>query len=174
MGYSNDRSWSAIFIPEIKWIVGQFLIEEATFVDDALNATDLIILKARDMRIACRMRRREYADRYPYDFTLRSKRDSGSRTELEKIVNGLGDLMFYGFAKDDVQGGIRRWMLIDLAAWRAHLIRNLLLRRKIADQNKSNKDGTGFVAFDIREFRGDPPLIVSASVDVYSGLGGSK
>jgi hypothetical protein len=51
---------------------------------------------ARDMRVAARVRRSGYAQRYPHQFTIRSRVASGAETELSRIVNGKGDWMFYG------------------------------------------------------------------------------
>ena len=58
---------------------------------DRLQATDLVMLDARDMRIAARVRRPGYFQRYPHQFTIRSSLPSGGETELSKIVNGKGD-----------------------------------------------------------------------------------
>lgn len=87
--YSFDRKWSDVMIPQIKRLVGPKLLEESSFENDAQQATDLMILNARDKRIAARVRRPGYADRYPYEFTIRSHRDSGSKTELEKLLTAL-------------------------------------------------------------------------------------
>lgn len=111
MPYREDRSWSDQFIPSIKQIVGPYLLVPASFELDAKEATDLLVFKARDIRIAARMRSAEYAERYPFDFTLRSSRDSGSETELSKIVAGWGDWLFYGFdggAHPDIRSKIGR------------------------------------------------------------------
>jgi len=144
MGYDLDRRWSDAFIPAIKKIVGPLLLEESSFEVDTKQAADLVILNARDKTIAARIRRNGYADRYPYEFTIRAKRDSGAKTELEKIVDGFGDWMFYGHANDN-RVDIDRWMVIDLSGLRAALIRN-----KAPYQKQSNGDGTHFIAFDIR------------------------
>jgi hypothetical protein len=156
--YKSDRQWSDQFIEQIKWIVGPLLLEDASFDEDATRATDLIILNARDRRIACRMRRAGYADKYPFEFTIRSERDSGAETELNKMIRGFGDWMFYGHASET--GSIARWMVIDLAAWRAHLIQR---RDKIKFEKMSNGDGTHFYAFDVRSFIGSPKILVAAS-----------
>jgi hypothetical protein len=161
--YQDDRTWSDHFIPEIKRIVGPYLLEPAPIEEDCKRATDLIILAARDKRIACRMRRPGYAERYPYDFTIRSERDSGAETELSKLVNGYGDWMFYGHATPEWKVG--RWMLIDLHSWRAHLIRNDD-RKAVQPQTRDNGDGTRFLSFDVRKFVGVPPILIGASHDV--------
>ena len=157
-GYASDRQWSDQFIEQIKWIVGPLLLQPAPIEEDNCRATDLIILTARDRRIACRMRRPGFADRYPDDFTIRSQRDSGAETELSKIVNGFGDWMFYGHA--DENGGICRWLVIDLAAWRSHRIRNPDRCKPVM---KPNGDGTHFAVFNVNQFIGDPPILVASS-----------
>ncbi len=73
--YQPDRSWSDIFIPDIKRIVGPLLLEPASFEIDTKQATDLIILRARDQMIAARVRRPGFWDRYQYQFTIRARRD---------------------------------------------------------------------------------------------------
>jgi hypothetical protein len=44
--------------------------------------TDLLVLDAWAMRTAARVRRPGYADRYPHQFTIRSRITSGGETEL--------------------------------------------------------------------------------------------
>ena len=98
IAYNFNRQWSDRFIPEIKAIVGAHLLSIAPDDQDMRHATDLMMLDAKDVRIAARVRRPGYASRYPYDFTIRSQVPSGAETELAKIVNGKGDWMFYGHA----------------------------------------------------------------------------
>jgi hypothetical protein len=157
----KDFEWQSSFCPSIKRIVGPHLLEPSPLELDLHEATDLLVLRARDMRIGCRIRRAGYAERYPWDFTLRSLRDSGATTELAKIVDGWGDWFFYGheerFAFED--WAIDRWFLIDLHAWRAQVIR----KRININAHIPNGDGTFFVAFDLREFDESPPICVASS-----------
>lgn len=90
MTYLDNRLWSDQFLPEIQAIVGQQLLQPSPELEDQTQATDLMMLDARDMRIAARVRRPGYAKRYPYQFTLRAKLPSGEPTELGKIVEGYG------------------------------------------------------------------------------------
>ena len=62
---------------------------------DQKQAADLMVLTAGNVKIACRLRRRGYVEKYRYEFTIRALRDSGAETELSKITNGWGDWMFY-------------------------------------------------------------------------------
>jgi hypothetical protein len=114
--YKRDREWSEQFIPSIKHIVGPRLLVAADHRRDTRQATDLLIFTARDMRIAARVRRPGYAERYPWDFTIRAKRDSGAETELSKIAKDFGDWMFYGHAAES--GDLCRWMIVSLHVWR--------------------------------------------------------
>lgn len=162
-GYVQDRQWSDRFIPHIKCIVGPRLMAESSFDVDTKQATDLIILRARNMMVAARVRRPGYFSRYPHEFTIRSDRDSGAETELQKVVNGFGDWMFYGHA-DETERHIAHWHLIDLHAWRAHMIRDgQREKRQLVHGKKSNGDGTHFQWFDIASFRGEPSILVASS-----------
>lgn len=156
--YREDRQWSDQFIPVIKRLVGPHLLEPASFELDATEATDLLVFTARDMRIAARVRREGYAERYPWEFTIRSRRDSGAETEMSKIINGWGDWLFYGHAAGS---NIARWMIVDLHVFRAALIR----RQKGCPQfgDKANGDGTFFTWFNALTFPSSPPILIAAS-----------
>ncbi|WP_417272741.1 hypothetical protein [Celeribacter halophilus] len=160
MVYKTNRLWSDRLIPEIRNIVGGQLLQVAPDDLDQHNATDLLMLDARDVRVAARVRRPGYAARYPHQFTVRSRVPSGAETELSKIVNGHGDWMFYGHA-NLAQTAIESWKLIDLNAFRAGLIR--LGTQKLLWGNKTNADGTRFTWFDTRSFPAHPPLVIASS-----------
>jgi hypothetical protein len=159
-GFRRDYDWQMQFLSTIKNLIGPLLIEPAPFELDAKEATDLMVLTARDMRIGCRVRRSGYADRYPWEFTIRSHRDSGARTELQKIVEGWGDWLFYAHAEHNELPSLCRWFLVDLHALRAHLIRS---RDLVVPAKRSNGDGTHFVAFDLRRFPPTPAILVAGS-----------
>ncbi len=173
MGYESDRAWSDRFIPAMRQIIGPFLLEPSSFDVDTKQASDLVVMRARDHMIACRVRRAGYADRYPFEFTVRSQRDTGAKTELEKLVDGWGDWMFYGH--EDGQAGFSRWWLIDLHSWRAALIRDSVSRKAGRDSGlvwhqKSNGDGTHFVSFDLRSFPPEPPILIGSSHPIPSRM----
>lgn len=159
--YEEDRQWSDLMIPQIKNIIGRHLLEAASFEADAKQATDLMVFAARDMRVAARVRRPGFADKYPHEFTLRAARASGAETELSKIVNGWGDALFYGHA--DAQHQIVLWHFICLDAFRAALIRQSANGYAIRWSNKSNADGTVFKVFDLRSFPPRPPILIASS-----------
>ena len=160
--FQTDFRYQSGFLPVIKAIVGPLLLEPSSFELDTREATDLLVLLARDMRIACRVRRQGYAEKYPWEFTIRSSRPSGAITEMAKIVDGWGDWMFYGH--DCGNGGISRWMVLNLHAMPSHLIRDgFRAKRTIRRFDRSNGDGTKFIAFDALSFSGPPPLLVESS-----------
>jgi hypothetical protein len=113
--WQHDKRWSDQFIPQIREIVARHLILEAPLEEDVHHNTDLIVLYTSAVRIACRVRRAQYAERYADEFTIRSKRPGGTRTELHKVIAGWGDVLFYGFT---VGGQVARWVLGDLTVFR--------------------------------------------------------
>lgn len=159
--FSENKRWSDQYIPAICNIVGPYLLKPSDFKTDTQQNTDLIVLDARDMRIAARVRRKsKYFEKYKYEFTLRSKVKSCRQTELEKVINGLGDWLFYGFVDEDPTY-IQDWWIISLSSFRAGLIRrskiNLIVDRK------TNGDGSEFYAFDLRSFPESPSIIIAGS-----------
>ncbi|WP_340250908.1 hypothetical protein [Sulfitobacter pontiacus] len=160
--YTTNRNWSDRFLPEIKQLIGGHLLETSSDPFDHMEATDLMMLDARDMRVAARVRRPGYAQRYPHQFTIRSAVASGRQTELSKIVNGNGDWMFYGHSNAQ-QTGLDAWSLIDLRAFRAGLIRHRANTPNIVMGDQRNADGTRFKWFDMRSFPTEPPLVVASS-----------
>lgn len=160
--YDINRRWSDRYLPQIKSIVGMRLLDTAPDTLDMKHATDLLMLDARDMRIAARVRRPGYSTRYPHEFTIRSEAAYGGETELSKIVNGKGDWMFYGHA---ARRGtcFDSWWILDLRAFRAGLIRQVTNGHPIRCGDKRNPDGTAFKWFDIRSFPANPPLVVASS-----------
>lgn len=162
MSYLQNRQWSDHYIPEIKSIVGSHLLVDSPLEVDRQQATDLIVINAKNLAIACRVRRPGYTDKYPYEFTIRSRTASGATTELQKITNGWGDWMFYGHAAPEPGIKINHWFLINLTSWRAHMIRRNCTAIKCGE--KSNLDGTSFAWFDLSSFPPEPPIIVAASI----------
>ncbi|SHJ24597.1 hypothetical protein [Wenxinia saemankumensis] len=158
--YRDNRSWSDQFLPEIRRAIGGHLLSVAADPFDWHEATDLMMLEAKDLRIAARVRRPGYRDRYPHQFTLRSRLPSGAETELAKVVNGSGDWLFYGHASASGRG-LDGWSLIDLRAFRAGLIRQAANGYRIRSGDQQNPDGTWFKWFDMRSFPTFPPLVVA-------------
>ena len=166
--YQTDRQWSDQFLPAICRLVGPHLLVPATLELDTKQATDLMVLRARDMTIAARVRRHGYADRYPYQFTIRAHRDSGAKTELAKIVEGWGDWMFYGHQAAPGSTEIYPWWLVDLSAWRAGMIRKAWNPNgpNVETGVIPNGDGTYFRYFDLRTFPEEPPICIASAESV--------
>lgn len=162
MSYADDREWSDGYMPAVRQLVGPLLLVPAPLERDVKEATDLIVMRARDMTIAVRLRRPGYSNKYPGQFTIRSDRASGVKTELAKIVEGWGDWLFYGHTDGHI--GIPEWTVVDLHQLRASFIRlpNLLHAPDgKASGKRSNGDGTSFFWFDANRL--PPEVVVAAS-----------
>jgi hypothetical protein len=159
MTYNENRAWSDRFIPEIKRIIGPRLLMVTPDHIDRTQAADLMVFTAQNVTIAARVRRHGFFEQYPHDFTLRSRYDSGVETEMSKICDGWGSWMLYGHANES-ETELRAWMLIDLAAFRAHMIRRNSFKLRWGE--KPNGDGTHFCWFDIRSFPEYPRLILAS------------
>lgn len=127
--WQADKRWSDRFIPEIKGHLGRVLISEAPIEEDAERNTDLIILTLKPWRVACRVREHRYLNRYGGEFTIRSSRPTGAKTELTKILEGWGDYLFYGFA-DPPGRSLCQWLIGDLNAFRIWHSRELFSKPK--------------------------------------------
>jgi hypothetical protein len=89
--------------------------------------------------------------------------ESGNETEFKKILNGNGDFILYGFAGED--GKMKSWKILNLKVfretiWDEYRRRKANEPRKVTEQKIRNHDGTGFLAFDVRDF---PAGLVVAS-----------
>jgi len=158
--WQEDKKWSDKFINEIKSILGIYLIGEAPAEEDAERNTDLMVLKMDAVRVGCRIRESEYLGRYGNEFTIRSGRPSGIKTELAKIIEGWGDYFFYGFVSDK----LIKWTLADLKVFRLWYNTELYKGNKPGIL-KQNKDGSSnFMCFKWNEL--PRKFIVGQSVDI--------
>lgn len=155
--FESDKQWSDQFIPQLKQIVGPLLLDVAPIDVDRNENTDLMVMTARAMRIACRVRRIEPNTKPEYmrQFTLRSHRTSGVKTEVEKVMEGFGDWMVYAWSQSG--GWLDPWVVIDLTEFRR-------LRSDVrwlpACGEHYNSDGTGFYWYD---WTRTPSLVIAAS-----------
>jgi hypothetical protein len=166
MSWQDDKRWADRFMPEIKAVLGMHLLGEPPQEEDALRATDLIVLRMSAVRIGVRMRKKQYAtnERYLSEFTIRSERGSGSKTELRKIISGFGDFLFYGFEHQDGDR-LGRWSLLDLNVFREELSEKLYKADSgvMPGQCFNNSDGSS--AFRVFRFDDFSPSIVAAKGD---------
>lgn len=156
-GWQADKRYADRFEPEIKRMLADVFITAAPQLIDELEATDLLMLEVRPYRIACRMRKYKYWHSYPDEFTIRLSRPSGTKTELEKIVDGFADFLFYGFA-DTSDLSIHAAYLIDLNVFRSSLTRHWAAQSHKGNGalrwcDNPNSDGSScFRAYKIRTF----------------------
>jgi hypothetical protein len=168
MSWQDDKTWSDRFMPDIKAVLGQHLLGEASREDDAKHATDLVVLHMKDVRIAVRMRRRRYAENEHYvgQFTIRTERRSGVKTELAKVIEGWGEYYFYGF-EGQQDGRLGVWHLIDLKEFRLGYMRLLSGCEPGAfpgEQIKNADGGSAGCGFSYEWFA--PELVVASGVGI--------
>lgn len=155
--WKNDKRWSDRFLPEIKQILGLYLISEPPIEEDQERNTDLIVLKLEAVRIGCRIRKYKYYCNYPNEFTIRAGRPSGIKTELTKIIEGWGEYLFYGFCNEE-EASLVSWNIIDLKVFRLWFNKQLLKSEKGKYPGMSKKNGDNsswFIAFNIDKLPSD-------------------
>lgn len=171
--YVSQRKLSDTYIPALQEILAPLLIQPAPFLEDVNHATDLMVLLARDVRIAARVRTYGVKASYdPDEFTIRSALPSGANTEIDKIREGFGDWMIYAHAAKE-PGRIESWMVIDLDVFRKFAVcldRNPNGTTKgnphyIRYEEKGNWKGdkNKFYVFWANSFPADPPLLIASS-----------
>lgn len=160
-GWQADKRWSDRFIPEIKSILGVHLIGEPPVEEDAQRNTDLMVLKLDAVRVGCRVRKFAYASRYPDEFTIRSGRPSGAKTELTKIIEGWGDYFFYGFSDSD-EHRLAGWLLADLKVFRLWFTSQCCLLPAGGYPGIKKQNGDGSSAFQVFNISELPPEFVVA------------
>lgn len=159
--YEINREFADKFLPQVKDIIADEIIQVAPYVEDTQHATDLVILTSKRGQIAVRVRRSGYASKYPWEFTIRYRTANFSyNTEYKKIIEeGLCDWFFYGHV--DKSDKICKWFLIDLDIFRSELIEKPdLISRGMIKTNR-DKEKTQLIAFDTRWF--SPELIINSS-----------
>ena len=149
-GYKENRTWSDIFIRQLKQIAGLYTISVGNPIQDMEEGTDLITLSAVPKRIACRVRRPEYYPRYRYDITIRAIVKSGAPTEFQKLMTEEDDTWqhIYIYCFSNTANKIVGYHVIDIPELRSWAY-DLIAQGTLPD-NTPNNDGTWFKAFDTR------------------------
>lgn len=132
--WKADKTFADRYLPQIKTILKENAkhivnIAVAPYRDDVHRATDYII-EVKNVTIAARVRREMYGGMF-CDWTIRSKRVSRAKTELEKLKEGFARWYLYCWTTNRV---ISSWVIIDLDAIRKD---NVLER---VWEEKTNRD----------------------------------
>lgn len=131
----RELSWSKSWIDHIRTIVGKFILRESTLDEDRKEGTDLIVLRAEGVRIACRLRHPGYAQ-YGQEVTITYLRENGCSCEWNKIIEeDWADWFFYGHAtvEEASCGVIYPWHIINLSVLRSGISKLDIVRE---DWNK--------------------------------------
>lgn len=160
MSLDHTPEWNKMlrFIRPMQRILGCEFISVASREMDMQENTDLVIFGAQELgrgiTIAARVREWSFAEGpYRFDVTLRASRPSGAKTELDKVLDGWGDFMLYGFGREaDGRVGIPRWTIVDLGALRRAIDADERWFKSWAERLIPNADRSSrFVAIDARE-----------------------
>lgn len=151
--YKNDREWADGYNEQIINIIKKLLpkiieVKIASREQDNSLATDMVTDGVK--HIAVRIRR--VAKGTYNDITVRSRRDTGSLTEIDKIKNVSH--YFYGWI--DPKTCVLDWVFLDVSKMiEAKVFENCL--------EKSNGDGTYFLIIPIEKLKETGCLIAESN-----------
>lgn len=166
MSLQRDLAWQSNYLPRIQDILASSLSRRlfrvASLDEDQNRNTDMMTLFAGEVRVACRVRRPAVAERYRGEFTIRDSRPSGATTELQKLIDGWGNYIFYGVAHPTEHGQLKRWLLGDLFVFRRY-ISECQMRNggQLPGAVLANQDGTTFRAYRVGDL--PSPFVVAMS-----------
>lgn len=153
--YKQDRERADSFEPQVLEILHELMphlvvLYVASEEEDQKQATDFVV-KMKGGQIAVRLRwthNEEGKEICPWrQLTLRSRRESGKKTELAKIKEGYGYRYFYGWI--DKHGVIAEWILVNIPRMRES---GLLDKPRPEIPNKEpSGERTYFIPIDIDE-----------------------
>lgn len=153
--WKQDKTWSDKFIPQIKRILAKKLVSVGSYEEDSQHNTDLIVLRTDNVRIGCRIRRFQYAEKYHDEFTIRCSRPNNTKTELQKIIEGWGNYFFYGFCNEN-ESDLLCWFLGDLCAFRRWFVVQCTKRGSSPGTSRMNFDKSSkFRIFKLAEMPRD-------------------
>jgi len=149
--FERDSQIEYKLADEIKAILSRVFIQR-DIVADMFEGTDFLTFTVSPFRVGARLRRYEFYEKYPTNFTIRFSRPSGVKTEIHKIREGLVAYLFYGFMNWN-ESQIIQWFIGDLNLFRT--------REPTPKKIIPNKDGGSELAvYDLEQF---PPAFVVAS-----------
>ena len=178
MGYKSERKFSDRFLPEVtrklESCLGVCGLKVAPKEEDVHHATDLMTVGNESIRVGVRIRRNYAWLNFLNDFTIRSRLDTGSKTELSKILDGWGDYLFYGFA-GECESKVVDYHIINLKHFRAWAKQDTSIidfggfcsYRETPFSSFGevpNGDGTYFVPYDVRKIN---PVIIKKTTIIF-------
>ena len=113
---SLDMQIETKFSKIIKGILGNQFITKDIYADEQ-EGTDFQTYTIHPLRVAVRLRRHSYYEKYKDEFTIRWSRPSGIKTEYQKIMEGLVNYILYGFLDED-ESHIISYFIGDLSIFR--------------------------------------------------------
>lgn len=123
-GWKKSKSKVDSYMPTVKAALGQVIINIGEKIEDQREMTDLKVLETAKKRIGVRVRN-PYSEnnsnldvykRYGDEITIRIKRQR-CKTELQKIMEGWGDIYFYGIGDKD-RLKLKTFIIFDLKGFR--------------------------------------------------------
>lgn len=153
MNVAESVAQSHRFDQAIKQIAGPLFLNVAPLSEDLHHATDFTtVLHSGQVQLAARVRSYRYLGPYGDEFTIRCQTKTGAKTELDKIIEGWGTHIFYGFASPDTSADtIVAWFIGDLNVFRGWYSKQLAISPVDSPPGKRvpNQDGSAGRAFGI-------------------------
>lgn len=145
--YENNIRLERKFTKEIKCILGLCFIGQDPIMDKYYG-TDFLVFRIEPIKVGVRLRTFQYYKnkRYREQFTIRYKLDSGNRTEIDKIREGLVDYILYGFV-DKREEKIIHYFIGDLGVFRKY-------EKELRAELRLNKDKnpSTLAAYNLKDF----------------------
>lgn len=155
-----DFAWAQRLAPDIQAVIGRQLpsldlhqVNVASQFADLHEATDyqLVFISTTGVRIAARIRSYGFLQRFPGQITIRYSRPSGAITEAQKIMDGWGDFVLYGFASPG-RDRLVAYFIGDLRVLRAEARRRGGI--ELLGTHIENPDRTTFIAIEAHTIPG--------------------
>ena len=160
IGWLRDKEETDPYMPAVKRICGQYLLQDSDAENDQKRATDIMTPA---MRIAVRIRGQDYIAGFGDQFTVRASRPSGNMSEMSKIMSGWGDAMLYGFKGQNLE--LSQWTLIDLYAFRLEVALHMRWHNgeipSVEDRIPNADKSSEFLAFKFSSFTDS--LVIASS-----------
>lgn len=159
--YRDDKAWSDAFSLALRRLIGEVLVVPADAIEDMRENTDYwFMIDSR--RIAARIRNlydywnKSDGIQWGDEWTIRSSRPNGTKTELEKIIEGKGHIFVYAWGDASLSNPLPAYVFIDLNQFRSWINKILMpgLRHPWFQANppwavRTNPDGTEFWALPL-------------------------